>query len=158
MKFGFKIAALAAGLLMAGPALAQNVQASDPASLVRELQGMGYRAELTRDDGGDPMIRSSSSGSDFLILFYGCENGRDCTTVQFFAGFSDPENGTVEAMNEWNSVNRFSRGYLSKTGTARVELDLDLDDGGMSPALFRDNFEFWTIVMAKFERFVRNKG
>lgn len=156
LRGGAMFAAL--GLVAPGAAMAQMVQAADPASLVRELQGMGYRAELTRDDSGDPLIRSASSGTDFLILFYGCEDGKSCDTVQFFAGFSDPENGSVAAMNIWNSKNRFSRAYIAESGAARIELDLDLDDGGMSSALFRDNIEFWTIVMARFESYVRNES
>lgn len=140
--------------LMAGTAHASMVRADDPSTLVREMQAMGYRAELTKDDSGDPMIKSSSSGTDFAIFFYGCEKNRNCRTIQFFAGFADPKKSSLSAMNEWNKLNRFSRVYVTDTGAARIELDLDLDDGGMSSALFQDNVEFWTIMMAKFEGYV----
>ncbi|MDB5673507.1 MAG: YbjN protein, partial [Sphingomonas bacterium] len=32
-----------------------------------------------------------------------------------------------------------------------LEMDVDLDDGGVSPALFIDNIEFWTSILGKFE-------
>jgi hypothetical protein len=32
-----------------------------------------------------------------------------------------------------------------------VEMDVDLDDGGMSEALFIDNLQFWQSVLGKFE-------
>ena len=67
-------------------AWADEVRSDDPSSLVRVMQNAGYRAELTKDNSGDPMIKSSASGADFAILFYGCKSNRNCTTIQFFAG------------------------------------------------------------------------
>lgn len=144
-----------AGLVFGGTAQAETVSAADPASLVKVLQDKGYRAELTKDDAGDPMIRSASSGTTFLILFYGCTDKKDCETVQFFAGYSDPGNASLDALNEWNARNRFGRAYLSDTGSARLEMDVDLDDGGMSAALFEDNLEFWVAIMGTFEKHIR---
>ena len=136
-------------------ATARMVTATNPASIVKVLQDSGYRAELASDSTGDPMIRSASSGSNFTILFYGCAEGKDCATIQFFAGFSEPENGSITALNAWNAQNRFGRAYRAEDGAARLEMDLDLDDGGMSTALFEDNIEFWVTIMASFERHIR---
>lgn len=146
--------AAVANLTFAGIAQAQMVTASDPASVAKVLQANGYRAEVTKDDSGDPMIKSASSGTNFLVLFYGCTNNADCATVQFFAGYADAENGSVSALNEWNAKNRFGRAYLSDKGAARLEMDVDLDDGGMSTALFEDNLEFWVAIMASFEKHI----
>ena len=33
-------------------------------------------------------------------------------------------------------------------------MDVDLEDGGMSPALFEDNVEYWVAAMSKFATFV----
>ncbi len=33
-------------------------------------------------------------------------------------------------------------------------MDLDLDDGGISQALFNDNVEFWASVVGDFERHI----
>ena len=33
-------------------------------------------------------------------------------------------------------------------------MDLDLDDGGISTALFIDNLQFWTSILDKFERHI----
>jgi hypothetical protein len=33
-------------------------------------------------------------------------------------------------------------------------MDVDLDDGGLSPDLFVDNLEFWTSVLPKFEKHI----
>lgn len=137
-----------------GIAQAQAVAAVNPSSLADVLQKNGYRAELTKDNSGDPMIRSASSGTNFVILFYGCTANRACATVQFFAGFTDYKNASITALNAWNAKNRFGRAYLSDKGAARLEMDLDLDDGGMSTALFEDNVEFWVSILANFEKHI----
>ena len=33
-------------------------------------------------------------------------------------------------------------------------MDVDLDDGGLSTALFTDNLEFWTSVVGRFEKHI----
>jgi hypothetical protein len=143
-----------AGLGVAAPAAAAEVQAQDPQSIVSAMQQAGYRAQLDADDTGDPLIRSAASGSDFLVFFYNCTDNSDCRTIQFYAGYSEPNNATLETMNAWNKDNRFGRAYLGDDGIARIEMDLDLDDGGLSQALFEDNIEFWVAVMTRFEEYV----
>lgn len=151
------VLAVAAGLAFSGIAQAETVSAANPASVVKVLQANGYRAELTKDDSGDPMIRSASSGTTFLVLFYGCSENKNCATVQFYAGYTDARNTSLTALNEWNARNRFGRAYLSDKGAARLEMDVDLDDGGMSTALFEDNLEFWVAIMSTFEKHIRGE-
>lgn len=141
----------------ASAAQAQMVTSQDPASVVAAMQSAGYRAEVTRDDTGDPMIKSSSSGSDFAVFFYGCTNNAACTTVQFFAGYTEPRNASLARLNEWNSTARFARGYLTEKGAARIEMDIDLDEGGMSRRLFLDNLTVWTVLMSNFEKHIGQK-
>ncbi len=142
--------ACAVGLGLATPAWAEQVQAQDPKSVVTAMQDAGYRALLETDDVGDPMIRSSDGGVDFRIFFYNCTDHTDCRTIQFYVGYSEPTNATLETMNAWNRDNRFGRAYLGDDGIARLEMDVDLDDGGLSQALFEDNLEFWATLMSRF--------
>jgi Putative bacterial sensory transduction regulator len=135
-------------------AQAQMVRGQDLQSVVSALQGAGYKAEVAKDDSGDPMIRSTSSGSNFAIFFFGCTKNADCRRVQFFAGYPRDKSPSLSQMNDWNSRKPFARAYISDKGAARLEMDLDLDDGGMSRPLFEDNLEFWTLLMAEFEKFI----
>lgn len=152
-----KIAIAAAALFaFSGTAHAQMVRAQDPASVVRALQGAGYKAEMTKDDTGDPLIRSTSSGSNFAIFFFGCTKNVDCRTIQFFAGYDRDKSPSLSQMNDWNSKKRFGRAYLSDKGAARIEMDVDLDDGGISTKLFEDNLEFWVLLMAQFEKHIES--
>lgn len=150
-----KIAIAAAALVaFSGTAHAQMVRAQDPSSVVRALQGAGYKAEVTKDDTGDPLIRSTSSGSNFAIFFFGCTKNVDCTTIQFFAGYDRDKSPSLSQMNDWNSRKRFARAYISDKGAARIEMDVDIDDGGISTKLFEDNLEFWVLLMSQFEKHI----
>lgn len=147
-------AAMLAALAMTGAARAQMVTAQNPSSVVSAIQRAGYQAALQNSDSGSPYIDSASSGSSFTIFFYGCTGGKDCKTVQFFSGYKSPRNASLNALNEWNAKNRFGRAYVSDSGSVRLEMDVDLDDGGMSTALFQDNLEFWVVIMASFEKHI----
>ncbi len=145
---------LGAGLLAAAtPAAGQMVTAKDPQSVITVMQEAGFQAKLEKTEAGDPMIRSASSGSRFTVFFYNCTKGADCATVQFFTGYQK-KGLKLERINEWNRDQRFGRAYIDKEGEPVVEMDVDLDDGGVSTALFTDNLEFWTSIMSDFEKHI----
>jgi Putative bacterial sensory transduction regulator len=150
-----KTALIIAAALIAipGVASAQMAQAKYPNSIVTALQEGGYKAILTKDSTGDPKIESASSGSRFFINFYGCTKNVDCKTVTFYAGWTGT-NVSMNQANEWNKVKRFSRAYIDKDGDPALEFDVDLDDGGMSQALFIDNVEFWEASLANFKKHI----
>lgn len=145
---------LSAALGLAAPAQGQDrelVTAQDPASVVAAMQAHGLRAELTTDKVGDPLIRSAAGGTAFQVLFYNCTGNRACATVQFHSGY-DVDGVALETINEWNRSQRFGRAYLDKERDPVIEMDVDLDDGGLSRALFIDNLEFWETLMPLFEK------
>lgn len=148
------LAAAAAMGAYALPAHAQMVRAQDPQSVVSAMQGAGYTAKLGVDKVGDPKIDSSVSGSRFTVFFYNCTANKACATIQFHSGYDITTPVPLERINEWNRSQRFGRAYLDKEGDPVIEMDLDLDDGGLSAALFTDNLEFWDAVLGKFERHI----
>jgi len=152
-----KLNGISLGLALAwaaSPASAQSVRAQDPQSVVTALQGAGYAASLETDKIGDPMITSGVSGTKFQIFFYNCTEHKECATVQFHSGYDLETSPSLEAINEWNRTQRFGRAYLDKVNDPILEMDIDLDDGGISPLLFIDNVEFWTSVLDKFEKHI----
>lgn len=146
------LASLAA--FWAAPSAAQMVRAQDPQTLVKALQDAGYGAKLGTDKVGDPMITSGVNGTTFQIFFYNCTAHKACATVQFHSGYDLPKPVTLERVNEWNRGQRFGRGYLDKENDPILEMDVDLDDGGLSPALFIDNIEFWSSILTSFEKHI----
>lgn len=150
------IAALAAGmgLLAAGTAQAQMVTAKSPDSLVKALQDAGYKALLSKDSTGDPLIKSASSGSNFTIMFYGCTEGADCASIQFYAGWTEATHCSLETMNTFAQKYRFVTPLVDSEKDCVIQYDLDLDEGGMSQELFLDTLEFWTDTMATFKDYI----
>ncbi len=126
-------------LATAVPALAQNVQANDPASITQILQSFGYRAELATDSGGDPKISSSSGGANFSIFFYGCTNGSDCDAISFSAAFDLDPGSNVALMNDWNQKKRYTKAYLDDEQDPVIDMDIYLGEGGVTI----ENFRFW---------------
>jgi hypothetical protein len=153
MKF-VSLALAAALAASAAPAAAENVRPQDPGSLVRALQNGGYTAKLGTDKVGDPMITSAVSGTTFQIFFYNCTNHKECATVQFHSGYDFNKVLPLETINEWNRSERFGRAYLDKENDPILEMDVDLDDGGVAPLLFIDNIEFWATILGKFEQHI----
>jgi hypothetical protein len=147
--------ALAVGALgLAVPAQAEQVRAQDPESLVTALRNAGYAAKLGTDKVGDPMITSGINGTTFQIFFYNCTDHVECATVQFHSGYDLTSSPTLASLNEWNRAQRFGRAYLDKENDPILEMDVDLDDGGLAPALFIDNIEFWASILGKFEQHI----
>jgi hypothetical protein len=153
MKSKWLALAVFAGV-WAAPAQAEMVRGQDPDSLVRALAAAGYKADRGTDKVGDPMITSALSGTTFQIYFYNCTDHENCPTVQFHSGYDLTDPASLDHVNAWNRGQRFGRAYLDKVGDPILEMDLDLDDGGVSEALFIDNIQFWASVLAKFEQHI----
>lgn len=141
-----------AGLGMAQPALAQNITA-DPDSIASVIRDKGFQVQVSTDDDGDPMIRADGKGYKFTVFFYGCTASHDCTTLGLYSGWTG-SSADVNKVNEWNRENRFGRAYIDKEGDPVIEMDIDLDDGGMSRPLFEDHIEFWMSLMSHFAKHI----
>jgi hypothetical protein len=136
------------------PAEAQMVRGQDPSTLVRALQKEGMAAKLGVDKVGDPMITSGVGGTTFQIFFYNCTKNKDCATVQFHSGYDLKTPVSLDKLNEWNRNKRFGRAFLDAENDPILEMDVDLDDGGLSQALFIDNVQFWSSILGEFEKHI----
>jgi hypothetical protein len=142
------------GLMMAAPAMARplpdgGVTAQEVAGV---LQEKGYKAQVTKDKDGDPMVRSASGGVDFLILYYECKGRQRCPSIQFYAGFKK-QGITPARIAEWNAKKRFGRAYLDDEFDPRVEMDVDLEHGANTEAVAND-MERWVTVLSEFTKFI----
>lgn len=147
-------AATQAGSKKVSRASSGMVRAQDPQSLVTAMFFGKYKAGLERDQVSNPRIVSEVSSTEFQIMFYNCEARKDCATVTFLSGYTLQRQPTLDVINEWNKTNRFGRAYLDRDGEAALAVDVDLDDGGLSRALFLDNLEFWTASLISFEKHI----
>ncbi len=152
-RFAIALAALAAATASA-PIQAQMVRGQSPSSVASALTATGRTAKPGSDGVGDPMITGAFNGTNYQIFFYNCTAHKDCATVQFHSGYHLPTPVSLEAINDWNRTQRFGRAYLDKENDPILEMDVDLDDGGVVPLLFIDNVEFWESVLPKFEKHI----
>jgi hypothetical protein len=143
-------------VLGATAAAAETITASDPQSVVRAMQAAGYQAKLEVDKVGDPMIKSSSSGTGFGVYFYNCTDHKNCASIQFQTGFdTDPGKApSLEVINKWNTTKRYTAAYLDDEGDPGLSMDVNLDKGGISSDLFVDDLEVWTSLVSDYEKHI----
>jgi hypothetical protein len=143
--------------LASAPAAAQTVTAKDPKALAAFLKQKGYRAEVKEKPTG-AHIESSDSGIAFSIFFMNCAAaGSDCKTIQFFNGYTDIDGVPLTRINEWNKKHRFARAYIDDGQDPVLEMDVDLDNGGMAAVNFVEQLKIWTTLMGEYRRFLLEK-
>lgn len=145
-KKGLAIVGAAIAAWGSVPASAQTVEARSPGSVQSALESNGYKPEMKKDSSGDPLIVIESQGYKMMVLFFGCKNNVECKSVSFFAATRAPKKLDLQAVNAWNQKRRFGRASLDSDGDPNLQFDVDLDDGGMSSALFIDNIEWFTVA------------
>lgn len=146
----------AAALFAAAPLSAKNITA-DLDQIADLLKEEGFQAKIDERE-GDRWIESGMSGYNYLILPFGCnDRGKDCKSVQLYVAFVPQNKPTLEEMNTYAAENRFGRVYLDTDGDPVIEMDIDLEAGGMSKALFLDNLAYWDAIMVSFGEFAFSK-
>lgn len=150
-------AILSASMMMAASPLAARNITADVEQIAQLLQSEGYQAKL-QGEGEERHIKTGMAGYDFLILPFDCDGkGENCKSVQFYAAFTAENKPTLEEMNSYAAENRFGRIYLDGDRDPVIEMDIDLEAGGMSPSLFMDNLAYWEAVMVSFAEFSFSK-
>jgi hypothetical protein len=145
--------------VLAAPSIAfaktKLIDAKSPKSILSIAKGFGS-AKLTKDSEGDPKIEGRMDGVKYSILFYGCENNKACTNIQFGAAWADVEL-SFEAVNEYNKNKRFGKVYLDDDGDPNFEMDVNIDLG-VTDDNFEDTFEWWQVVLDGFVTDVIDKA
>jgi hypothetical protein len=152
----FPALALAAAPAAAQPALEGLITGSDidRITLIAAAYGPARRQP---DDEHGPWIRAELDGIVYTISFLNCQNGTNCTSVQFRAWWESEGAHTVEMMNEWNRDRRFSDAYLDRRGNATIEFDVNLA-GGVTAVNFDDTVQWWRAVLREFRSTVIDPG
>lgn len=117
------------------------------------LQAKGFKAEVTKDSEGDPLIRSAADGSNFSIYFYDCDKSGRCVAIQFSAGFDLTKGTTLEVVNTWNKDRRFGKAYLDDERDPYLEYDIDLEHGATTEAL-ENVVDVWESVLPTFKKHI----
>lgn len=147
-------AVAATAIAMAAPAQAQLVSAS-PETLAQIVRGQGLPAEVKSVAGENPYIESKYSDLKFLILFMNCDDDqRNCKTIQFYMGYSDAKETTLDKLNEWNKTKRFARAYRDNEGDPVLEMDVDLDFKGIPRENVAEAVVTWKSLMDAYQEHI----
>jgi hypothetical protein len=152
--------ALTIGIGLAGIANASNVTSVNPQSIVVALQNAGYKADLKKDDDGDPTIDTASDGNNIRIVMTDCSGHQACTTTEFVGVWdcSASIDKCKEALGEFNNEESPAKAISENNGKLIVVYYyLIYDDVGISEALFKRNFESFSYYNSKFSALVGQK-
>jgi hypothetical protein len=144
---------LALAALLAAPAHA-DIIAGDGGPIIAWYVGEGADVRKSIDDYGDPLLDITHFGRAFQIYFYGCDDGRNCGSIQFFSGYQTTGGVRQADINDWNAGRRYLRAYLSDEGSARIEYDIHLGNGGLSQDDFAEVTAIWLRGMDDFEEHI----
>lgn len=146
-------ALLAAALAGPGAALGQTlVDATDVEAIATIARDYGT-AEVDKDSTGDPLVTGEMGGTNYAVFFYGCTDGADCQTIQFYAYWVLNDGIDVDSLNTWNREKRFAKAYLDDEGDPTLEYDVNLY-AGVSETNLSDTFDWWRVVMEAFEEHI----
>ncbi|WP_432448730.1 YbjN domain-containing protein [Aliiroseovarius marinus] len=129
----------------------KQVVASDPDSVLAYFEDLGAPAKLSKDKVGDPQIEIQYYGTKMVLFFYGCQDGQNCNSLQFFSGYTADHELTLEGVNTWNSKQRYGRAYIADDGRKMLEYDIYTGQDGVSQTDFDEIFDAWTQVLKSFE-------
>lgn len=115
----------------AGDHTTQNISAKNPAEMSIALMNADYDAELTSDNAGDPMIRTTLAGYRTRIVFYGCneETNDECDSIQLVTGFDRKEPWTADQALAISQRFRYAAVRLDEEGDPFVSWDIYLGEG-----------------------------
>lgn len=138
------LAAMAAVLIsLAGAAEARDVPKGGLTynEISAWLGAGGYSVESKKNDSGRAYFQTKAGEVMFEVWPYDCKEGR-CASVQFIAGFDMDKPLSLTTINNWNSENRYVRGYIDDEGDPWFAYDANLSPGGTYEAL-DDDFDVW---------------
>jgi len=141
----------------AAPAKAELVNAKNPAAIKAIVESQGWPATLVTKPDEDPYIESSRNGVKFLVIFMNCEDHKNCKTLQYYMGFNDAKNVSLDRFNQWNKEKRFARGYKDDEGDPVLEMDVDVDFAGIPRENIGETFNTWASLMDSYREFIYEK-
>lgn len=150
---------VAGGIVLgAGSALADNVvyAGMTGAQVADKLRDAGYKAELTADKDGDPLIRSAASGAKFLVYFYGCDKAaeRVCKSLQFLSIW-DRDGASADTVNAFNA--EYRNGKLWLDGEDMI-LAFETGVDGVTDTHFVRTLRSWESVLGNLIRFFEGQS
>ncbi len=151
MRFLFAVLFLS---VFTTPVAAQNLKSSAPQGIAERIRSLGYKADLQTDDSGDPVIVSATDGSQFHLVFYGCQKGKNCEWIMFYKGYTLEKDDYVkvrQVADEWNLDINFSKAAMGDDAV-HLTYHLLMNNEGVGPKIFDSNFATWLEEYVEFRK------
>jgi hypothetical protein len=148
-------AACAASAPLACPS--GTICAADPEAVADELRKLGYRAELTAHESGDPQIKSAAAGYDYRLNFNDCTANEQCRSLGFVVVFGDDGKNTLALANTWNRQKRFSQMAVNENGSLAFSYDVTTV-GGLTKANFADVVDWWQVMLGQLRGYFSERA
>jgi hypothetical protein len=116
--------------------------------VVTWLQSSGHSTQVVTGSDGKRHVSTSIGGVGFGVYMFDCKEDR-CGSIQFAAGLASHGRFDISRMNEWNTKQRWGRGYYDSSNDPWVQMDVDLTPGG-TYELLDDELATWNTTLAKF--------
>jgi len=130
------------------------IDASDPQP-ISEIAARYGDAYWERDTYRDPRVRAHAGDIPYMIEFYGCSEGRDCTDLRLVARFppdqGDDRRSNAERIKAWNGETRFGKAWIDTEGAIILEMNLNLG-GGVTRQNLDLSFDWWVLSQKQFLR------
>jgi hypothetical protein len=97
--------------------------------------------------------RSTDENNPFSILFYSCEDGKDCKVIQFSAGWNMKNGIPLARIEEWNASKLWGQAYRDEDKDPWLAMTVNLK-GGVTVENFDDTVDWWRVVSNDFERHI----
>ncbi len=117
-----------------GPRVLESVTLEQVAKAVQDA---GFRAEITKTDSGQPLVKTSMAGQGVHVLAYDCEPGppERCKSVQVLWGATDEWSTTLDTVNDWNSRKRYTQAIKASNNVVQLSMDMQFFGGATVPNL-----------------------
>lgn len=156
-------AALAAGFMGAGAALAQDT-AAETGALVERITGDELAAILTEigwtataklvDD--KPFVSvgfidaESGAAYDFTVGLYRCDDAKACVDIMFMRSSEPSRPVTLMMVNKYNASQMFGVAYLNDDGSLGVSMTQTIQ-GGVTRQNIKEMADWWKTVIVAFD-------
>jgi hypothetical protein len=145
----------AAAFAVSTPAQAELVSSKSPEAIAGIIRGMGMPAKVIAKAGENPYIESKYNGLVYLVFFMTCDDAnKNCKTIQYYMGYSDAKETTLEKLNAWNRDHRFARAYRDNEGDPVLEMDLDLDFSGLPRENVVESLRTWQSLVDQYQTYL----
>lgn len=121
-------------------------------AIVEIAKGYG-QATIDKDGQGDPMIKCQANGLKYSVYFYGCEKGKNCTSIQLLSGFNTDGKADLDKVLEWNSKKRWLKAVRDDEGDPIVRYDIMLA-GGVTTANLSRSFNLFVDMLSDFSKHI----